>query len=431
MKRSFIFILLACFYSLKMYAQPLQKIVDIFLNDTAVVSGHAGISIYEPATNKYVYNYNAEKNFIPASNVKLFSLYAGMKYLGDSLVGLRYKKENNILSIYPAGDPTFLHPDFKTQPVFNFLQKQDSVEYCSQNFTKALGTGWVWNDYLDDYMVQRSEFPLYANLIRVFVSKNAMSTIPAYLKIDTLLYSNSNNDYTFRRSWSDNNLHFYTNTSEKRKKIYELPLVTGTDKIVQFLSDTLHKKIVLTTKKDTGSLKKLSIIYSQPADSLFKIMMSRSDNFFAEQTLLMASNEHLGYMDDEAMIDTLLKTDLKDIPTKPRWIDGCGLSRYDLFSPQDFVFILNKIKNEFGWQRIKNILTTGGQGTLTGYYEKDSGFIYAKTGSMSNTVALSGYLITKKNKTFIFSVIINNFEGSGRAGRRAIEKFIQAVRLNN
>jgi D-alanyl-D-alanine carboxypeptidase/D-alanyl-D-alanine-endopeptidase (penicillin-binding protein 4) len=46
-------------------------------------------------------------------------------------------------------------------------------------------------------------------------------------------------------------------------------------------------------------------------------MMHRSDNFFAEQTLLMASNEKLGFMSDRAMIDTLLKTDLKDIPQNP------------------------------------------------------------------------------------------------------------------
>ncbi|MEJ7609770.1 MAG: D-alanyl-D-alanine carboxypeptidase [Ferruginibacter sp.] len=59
-----------------------QSVINDFLNDTAVRSGHAGISIYEPATGKYLYNYNAEKNFIPSSNVKLFTLYAGMKYLG-------------------------------------------------------------------------------------------------------------------------------------------------------------------------------------------------------------------------------------------------------------------------------------------------------------------------------------------------------------
>jgi D-alanyl-D-alanine carboxypeptidase/D-alanyl-D-alanine-endopeptidase (penicillin-binding protein 4) len=112
-------------------------------------------------------------------------------------------------------------------------------------------------------------------------------------------------------------------------------------------------------------------------------------------------------------------------------VDGSGLSRYNLFSPKDFVFILEKLKNEFGIERMKRILTTGGQGTLKAYYDNSVGFIYAKTGSMSNNVSLSGYLFTKKNKMLIFSVQINSYNGSGRAGRRAIEKMLQQIRENN
>jgi D-alanyl-D-alanine carboxypeptidase/D-alanyl-D-alanine-endopeptidase (penicillin-binding protein 4) len=136
-------------------------------------------------------------------------------------------------------------------------------------------------------------------------------------------------------------------------------------------------------------------------------------------------------MSDEQIIDTLLKTDFKDLPTKPRWVDGSGLSRYNLFSPKDFIYILNKLQNEFGFARMKRILPTGGQGTLTNYYESDAGYIYAKTGSMSNNVSLSGYLITKKGKLLTFSVIINNFNGSGKSGRRAIEKLIKSIRETN
>jgi D-alanyl-D-alanine carboxypeptidase/D-alanyl-D-alanine-endopeptidase (penicillin-binding protein 4) len=157
-------------------------------------------------------------------------------------------------------------------------------------------------------------------------------------------------------------------------------------------------------------------------------MMHRSDNFFAEQSLLMVSNERLGFMNDEKIIDTLLKTDFKDLPQKPRWVDGSGLSRYNLFTPQDFVFILNKMKTEFGMFRIKNIFATGGEGTLSSYYKKDSSFIYAKTGTLSGVVALSGFLYTKAGKELIFSVLVNNHQGSATNVRRAVEKFIQGVR---
>src|SRR5688572_15269588 len=79
-----------------------RSVNSILLKDTAIKSGHIGISIYEPATGKYWYNYNADKYFIPASNTKLFTLYTGLKYLGDSLAGIRYKVRENDVIIQPT-----------------------------------------------------------------------------------------------------------------------------------------------------------------------------------------------------------------------------------------------------------------------------------------------------------------------------------------
>jgi D-alanyl-D-alanine carboxypeptidase/D-alanyl-D-alanine-endopeptidase (penicillin-binding protein 4) len=157
-------------------------------------------------------------------------------------------------------------------------------------------------------------------------------------------------------------------------------------------------------------------------------MMHNSDNFFAEQTLLMVGNEGWGTMNDAHTIDYLLKNDLDSLPQKPSWVDGSGLSRNDLFTPQDFVWILNKLQQKFGLPRMESILPTGGTGTLASYYRQDSTFIYAKTGSLSGVAALSGYLITKKGHLLIFSILVNNYTGSGVAVRRRMEKLIHRIR---
>jgi D-alanyl-D-alanine carboxypeptidase len=100
----------------------------VLLSDTAISTGHIGISIYEPATNSFWYNHDATKYFVPASNTKLFSLYAGLKYLGDSVPGLRYEADaNGVVRIQPTGDPSFLHPDYRDQPVYSFLQGQSNL----------------------------------------------------------------------------------------------------------------------------------------------------------------------------------------------------------------------------------------------------------------------------------------------------------------
>ena len=143
---------------------------------------------------------------------------------------------------------------------------------------------------------------------------------------------------------------------------------------------------------------------------------------------MMASMRLLKYMSAGKLIDTLLQTDLKELPQKPRWVDGSGLSRYNLFTPDDFIWILNKMKDEFGVDRLKEILPTGGTGTLSNYFQTETGFIFAKTGTLSNHVALSGLLITKKNKLLIFSLLVNNHNAAASAIRRQTEAFLRAVR---
>src|SRR5687767_2303791 len=70
--------------------QKISKSAKQVINDSSLRTAHVGISIYEPETGKYWYNYQGDKYFVPASNTKIPTCYAAMKYLGDSLVGLRY-----------------------------------------------------------------------------------------------------------------------------------------------------------------------------------------------------------------------------------------------------------------------------------------------------------------------------------------------------
>ncbi|MBK7291898.1 MAG: D-alanyl-D-alanine carboxypeptidase [Chitinophagaceae bacterium] len=229
------------------------------------------------------------------------------------------------------------------------------------------------------------------------------------------------------------NSYTITQGMEKKKTI-SIPFITnGVQSSLELLKDTIFREITTIDLNkiisiQNGLRNELKKIHSQPTDSLLKPMMHRSDNFFAEQSLLMVSNEMLGVMNDAKIIDTILKTDFKDLPQKPRWVDGSGLSRYNLFTPQDFVAILNKMKNEFGMERIKVILATGGEGTISSYYKADSGYIYGKTGTLSGVVAFSGFLYTKKGKLLIFSTLVNNHQATSTEVRKAMEKFLQGVR---
>ncbi len=149
-----------------------QSAKQTVLNDPALQTAHVGISVYDPATGKYLYNYQGDKYFVPASNTKIPTCYAAMKYLGDSLVGLRYEIKNDYVNILGTGDPTFLHPDFKNQPVFDFLKKSGNVNYLLEGVRPGfspLGNGWAWNDYQEGYAAERSAMPIYSNVVKFYM----------------------------------------------------------------------------------------------------------------------------------------------------------------------------------------------------------------------------------------------------------------------
>jgi len=421
------FILILFLYSCSLTKQIGKSAQQNVINSTALSNAHIGISVYEPATNKWWYNYQGDKYFVPASNTKLATCYAAMKYLGDSLVGANYFIEDGSLVFESAGDPTFLHPDFKNQPFYNFLVNNNfkSISIFTRFNAEPLGSGWAWNDYNETYMPERDPFPIYGNLA-TFTFKDTLAVITKTFQSNVISRPIKNKPWSVERLIGENGF-IIDNEYGSTSSVKSVPIAMGKGLYASiFLSDTLHKKV----SNYPFPLEKGKAInfHSQPTDTFLKITMHRSDNFFAEQSLLMVSNERLGFMSDAKIIDTLIKTDFKDLPQKPRWADGSGLSRYNLFSPQDFVTILNKMRTEFGMERIKNILATGNTGTLTNYYKADSTFIFAKTGTLSGVVALSGFLYTKQNKLLLFSVLVNNHNSSATEVRRTVEKFIEGIR---
>lgn len=397
------------------------------LNAPALHTAHVGISMYEPATHKYWYDYQGDKYFVPASNTKIPTCYAAMKYLGDSLVGLKYVETDSSIIVEGTGDPSFLHADFRHHNVLDFINsvnKKVELIYNRWQF-KPLGNGWSWNDFSEPYMAERSEFPAYGNVVKINLDSGKLKVYPSQHNIILFpLIDSLKQMFELKRVKGDNIIHVIPSNQKFSETIIPLTNVEISQRSILF--DAFKRVFAISKLKSLPNESKS--IHSQPTDSLLKAMMHRSDNFFAEQSLLMVSHERLGMMNDAKIIDTLLKTDFKDLPQRPRWADGSGLSRYNLFTPQDFVFILNKMKNEFGMTRLKVILPTGGEGTLNNYYKADSSYIYAKTGSLSGVIAISGYLYTKKGKLLIFSVLVNNHQASATEVRRAVEKFIQQVR---
>jgi D-alanyl-D-alanine carboxypeptidase/D-alanyl-D-alanine-endopeptidase (penicillin-binding protein 4) len=212
-----------------------------------------------------------------------------------------------------------------------------------------------------------------------------------------------------------------------------VPFRYSDELFLELLSDTLNERVDF--QEGMIQVDSIQAFYSRmPADSVYQLMMQESDNFVAEQLLLTVSGKLLGIQDPIMAVDYIKDNYLADLTDEPRWVDGSGLSRYNLFTPRTLVELLNKIYQLLPEERLLNIFPAGGEsGTIEKWYvpaKGNSPYVFAKTGTLSNKHCLSGYLKTKSGKTLIFSFMNNNYLGSSTPVKREMEKVLQLVRDN-
>ena len=429
----FLSILLLSGTALQAQQAGVRKLGQQLVKDPVLRQAHVGVCIYDPEKQTYWYEYQDDRYFTPASNTKIFTLYTGLQLLGDSLPAMKYLETDAVLYIKGMGDPSFLHPDFVSQPAMQLLTQTDKriVLLPVVNTNKRFGPGWGWSDYADYYQPELNEWPIYGNVARIKHHRDTISITPPEFS-DAAHFSWQHNDtlpeaLTERDERSNRfSLQFASNDTDLL--LAEVPFVTGTlQDIAKRLQDTLHKPVEVAETMPLLNAAAFKTLYSQPVDTLFTPMMHRSDNFFAEQILMMCAARQWDSISTSRMIGYMQQQYLQFLPDSPKWVDGSGLSRYNLFTPRDFVSVLTSMRKQVPEERLWAIFPTGGKGTLRNYYQGQ--FVHAKTGTLNGCVALSGYLVTKKGKTLVFSVLVNNHpNNSSTVVRRAVERFLTGIR---
>ncbi|CAL67711.1 D-alanyl-D-alanine carboxypeptidase [Christiangramia forsetii] len=411
-----------------------KEIETDFHESPVFKKGYAGFALYDPAIDKMLYTHNAEKYFTPASNTKLFSLYTGLKILGGSIPALKYTTVGDSLIFKGTGDPSFLNPELPKSHVWNFLKNSDKkLFYAPPVFKeKRLGSGWAWDDYDSYYSAEKIDFPIYGNLIEIKFEKGASkpSIKPGLLSdsIHAIKPAKVKNKYV-QREIASNKME-YQNFPREEDFTQNIPFNFSSELIVKLLSDTLNRKVEIY-RGDTKTLKFNKTLYSVPGDSIYKRMMQVSDNFIAEQILLMAADKISDSLKTSIAIDYMKENYLGDLLDEAKWVDGSGLSRYNLFTPRSMIKLIEKIEKEMPKEELFKILAAGGEsGTLKNYYKAETPYIYAKTGTLRNNHSLSGFLITKSGKTLIFSFMNSNYTVPTSELKQGMTRILEMIRDN-
>ena len=385
-----------------------------------------GLSLYDPQTDEYLLNHQSDNLFIPASNVKLLTLLYLINNLGDSIAFGKFSNQDSILSIWPLGDPSFLNP--KYQQFVSIVEKirkpeNKEVQIYKPEMDDIYGKGWHWDDYAQGYQPTLSVLPIYSNKV-IFSKKNGITkTLPSIFENNLKWASNDPDIPLVNRKWNEN--IFTLDLAAKDFAGYEIPFLPEDSVLKAILEDTLKVKVSVLRDKIMPS--QSTICFSSPRDSMLKWMMQESDNFISEQLIVQSILMHSDKVSFKQFYKERDEKYLSKLLDKSRWVDGSGLSRYNLQSPRNLISVLDTILTIKGRPWVEEIFATGGvNGTLKKKYKSPDGapYVFAKSGTLSGVHCLSGYVRSRSGRFLLFSFMYNGYVGSSQRVQDSIETLL-------
>jgi D-alanyl-D-alanine carboxypeptidase/D-alanyl-D-alanine-endopeptidase (penicillin-binding protein 4) len=169
--------------------------------------------------------------------------------------------------------------------------------------------------------------------------------------------------------------------------------------------------------------------FSHRLDSVILYMNKVSDNISAENILKTLSAERTGKSGTAKSGVSLIQGYLSSIgidTTKLTMVDGSGLSRYNLTSPNIIIRLLTDMytRDSLFETFYTSLPIAGKDGTLSERMKGTSaeGNLRAKTGTLSGVTALSGYVKSADGEMFAFSILMNNYPTGARMYRRVQDR---------
>lgn len=181
----------------------------------------------------------------------------------------------------------------------------------------------------------------------------------------------------------------------------------------------------------TPGQKMLHVALSETLDIVLKKLNKHSSNFVAEQLIKTLGAEHRGVPGStEKGIDVVEDFLDKDVGlARGTYVmkNGSGLNDTNRFSAAQTTRLLVAMMDKFPLmpEYLSALGIAGKDGTLKYRFEGSDavGRLRAKTGTLENVSALSGYVQAVGGERFVFSVMVNDFPG--RAG--TVVQYIDAL----
>jgi D-alanyl-D-alanine carboxypeptidase/D-alanyl-D-alanine-endopeptidase (penicillin-binding protein 4) len=454
-------------------ALALPARIDAILARPALRRADWGIEVRDAATSRVLYSRNADRLFVPASNLKLLVTTTAVHHLR---AGYRYRTTlygtgpvrggvlEGDLVLYGRGDPlisdrgghraTEVWEELADSLLARGIHRVSGGVVADDSYFEAdhLRPDWEAYDLRWWYAAPVGALGFDDNSVQVRIAPGGVGERARVSWSPASEYVDVEN-----RTVTVGSGHPRTADLERAgatiRAYGQVPAGSGTD--VEYFAvssgaeyagttfrETLERKGIAVGRADVrvvsdparspaATATPLATHLSDPLPQVIAPILLNSQNWIAETLLKTVGREVRGEGSWDAGLsverDFLIRVvgiDSADF----RLRDGSGLSAGNMVTPRAFVRLLSYVDRTPEMSVIRSSLPVAArEGSLKSRFADLPGRVMAKTGYIGNVDSLSGFVTTDDGRTVIFSIIANKSGQPSARMKAAIDDVVRAI----
>lgn len=462
----------------------LRRDIDHILDTPPFDQMHFGVLAVDAATGRTLYERNARRKFVPASNEKLLVTSAALALLGPdyryrtSLWGTGTAEDGVLdgnLVLVGTGDPT-LSQAFWPSGEDALAALADSVLGAGvRHVTGALlvdasawdstsvGPTWEAEDLGAAYAATGGAFAIDDGVLHVLAqgaptpgqapTLTWSPTGTAGFVVSQVVTAPADSTMRIRGSYLPESRRLVlegqvpAGATDTTSVALRDPVRQATAALHRILGEqgvevdggwsvvwdpgaSLGRGCVANEVSSCPAASPVATLISPPLSDIVQAILAPSQNWMAEQlirTLGAVRGTQGSWPEGIKVVKQFLQDDVGVDSLDVAVRDGSGLSASDLVTPRALVSILRYMAAQPYGERFREALAEPSEegSTLEDRLPELEGRLFAKTGTISNVNSLSGYLVGDDGREVVFSILSN---GSGLPSARVRDAIDDVVR---
>ena len=454
----------------------LARRIDAIVDQAPLDRSHWGIEVWDPGSRRSLYQRDAHKHFIPASNLKLVVAAAATHLLGPAFQyrttlhatgPVRSGTLHGDLVLYGRGDPTIGgRYAASTSAIWEALadtlrargvQRVSGSLVADQSAWDTVHVHGDWSNYdlLWWYAAPTGALGFNDNSVDFHVRPGGAVGEPARISAapQTSGYTFENRTRTvaggrpktldFERRPGTNQSYAYGEIPvDAAARTEHFAVVSPAHYAGVALREALERRGITLGTRDVRVVSDpgrspaagttvLAEYRSPPLPQLIGPVLQTSQNWYAEQLLKTLGKERKGEGSWEAglAVERDFLSQVVGVDTLAFVLrDASGLSAYNLITPHALVQILDWARRAPGGEVFRDALPVAGQpGSLRARLTALPGRVRAKTGYIGNVDSLSGYVTLPDGRELVVSILVNASGLPSSRVKAAIDEVVKTI----